>query len=169
MFHLPCLLSLIWPHPINADRSDAAKSCRCCVTPHTHTLRKCSLTQYWNRDQCLAIAHVQERSADRSDPQALTATDTDAVPAASTLATAENPDMPATMADSSTPRKERPPVVITANDRVKVYSMMHPGQRQHQLARLKVHNQVLLRSCTRWQNSCVPLSCFAMSAGILHP
>lgn len=111
------------------------------------------------------MTHLQESAADKPDPQASALADTHATPVASTLATAEKPDMPAALAASSTPGKERPPVVVSANDLVKVYSMMHPGQRQHKLARLKVHNQVLLRSCTRWQNSSVPLSCFPTSAG----
>ena len=116
----------------------------------TYSLQKRSLTQHWNRDESLAITHVQEVSADMPDPQASALADTAAVPGASKPAIAETPDMPATMTASSTPGKERPPMVIIANDQVKVYSMMHPGQRQHKAARLKVYSQFLLAS-TCWQ------------------
>lgn len=133
----------------------------------TYSLQKRSLTQHWNRDESLAITHVQEVSADRPDPQASALADTAAVPGASKPAIAETPDMSASVTASSTPRKERPPMVIIANDQVKVYSMMHPGQRQHKAARLKVYSQFLLAS-TCWRNLCVPLSWFHKSARTLR-
>lgn len=129
----------------------------------TYSLQKRSLTQHRNRDQSLAITHVQEGSADRPDPQTSALADTAAVPGASKPAIAETPDMPATMTASSTPR-----MVIIANDQVKVYPMMHPGQRQHKAARVKVYSQILL-ACTCWRNLCVPLSWFHKSAGTLQP
>ena len=60
------------------------------------------------------------------------------MPVALTVDTVQTSGMPTTTAPSTTPLKARAPLVINANDRVKVYSMMHPGQRQHKAARLKV-------------------------------
>ena len=112
----------------------------------TYTLQKRSWAQHLNRNQIPATTHVQESSADRLDAQASALAHTDAMPIASMSASAhvQSPDMPATMAASPMTRKELPPVVIKANDGVKVFSMMHPGQRQHQVAQLKVHDLVLL-------------------------
>lgn len=79
---------------------------------------------------------MQGSSVDRTDPQASASTLADST--RSTSGTQETPDTPATAATSPMLYKGRPPLLINTNDRVKVFSMMHPGQRQHEVARLKV-------------------------------
>lgn len=97
-------------------------------------------------DRRLAATHVQGSSVDRTDPQASASTVAafTSIPVHLTSGTQQTPDMPATVATSPTPYKGRPPLLINTSDRVKVFSMMHPGQRQHKVARLKVCSQVLL-------------------------
>ena len=70
-----------------------------------------------------------------------------AVMSASAVGQGDALNQPATHTAAAAPKtamKARTPVVINAGDRVKMYSGLHPGQRQHEVTLLKVSRQILL-------------------------
>lgn len=99
--------------------------------------------------------HVQGDSLPTPDPQA--SAGSAGMPMASAVCKGETSDLPATntaLAPSKTASGAKTPVVINTGDQVKLYSMLRPGQRQQEVALLKVGRQPLtFPPAFSWQNS----------------